>query len=777
MKKTILTFLFLLLCISSSQARLNKTVVVTAGNLASVLTEGDTDTLTHLTLKGSLDYRDFALFRSKKFYALTDLNLKDVNIQAYSTYPKNVLPSKSFYKCSDLINITLPTTLVTIGINAFDSCHGLRTVTILDSTKTIEKRAFFRCRNLTTVILPSSLKAIREEAFVWCPNLKFMTLPASMTYIGDKAFVFSSLDTPIPDSIKHIGKEAFVGTHLTNIHFPPNLDSISIGVFSGCAYLTSVLIPSTVHYIGGSAFGGSGITEVTLPTSIDSISPSTFSNCTKLISVSFPNSVVNIGAYAFNNCTTLPTISLPASVTKIGDYAFYKCSGLTSLHVESPTPIDLTASYHVFDFIDKRLCTLYVPAGSRNAYENAVGWNDFVRISETKDSLTHETGDTTSIVKSVSISVGGLKAALTEIELKNMTELTVTGDIDYRDFVTMRYWMPKLSVIDLRGTTVKEYNSKYQNNEIPYDAFRNCSALTKVILPSKLLSIDEYAFCNCTSLKELIFSDTLFNISKCAFMGCTSLVAADIPSEMGIIGDAAFSSCSSLERITLSNTIFYIGTWAFQGCKSLQEVSIPSNLFSILSWTFSGCENLSSVTFSNKLEAIGYRAFAACKGLTSLTIPKNINLIEGAAFSGCENLCKIYSPSEWPADCGDDFVFYGINSSCKLYVPIDSKDKYQYSIGWSVLKDVTESEFVSQHMEKESNLRIWLDQAAQNLHLEKLEADVRVDLIDLKGNIRRSMSGSASLSMSMKGLADGMYFVQVTSAKTRFVQKIVKRTN
>ena len=450
---------------------------------------------------------------------------------------------------------------------------------------------------------------------------------------------------------------------------------------------------------------------------------------------------------------------------------------MTSFHVDATTPTDLTDSYHVFDFIDKRICTLYVPAGSLHAYESADGWNDFVRISESKDSLTHETGDTTSIIKSVSISAGGLHAALTDNELNNITELTVTGDIDYRDFVTMRYWMPKLRVLDLKGTTVKEYNSKYQNNEIPYDAFRNCSLLTKVVLPSKLLSIDEYVFCNCTSLKEIEFSDTLFNISNYAFMGCTSLASVDFRSDMGIIGDYAFYDCTSLARITLPNSIFYIGSWAFSGCKSLEAVSIPSNMYSISAWTFYGCTKLSKVNFSDKLEAIGYCAFTSCFGLTSITIPESVNLIEDNAFNACINMCAIYSPSEWPSDCGGNNVFYGVNSSCKLYVPIDSKIIYQYSLGWSLLKDITETKMVSQQSEKESRLRIWLDQSAEMLNLDNLGDAVRVDLIDLNGSIRRSMSASTSLSISMEGLADGLYFVQVTSAKKRFVQKIVKRAN
>lgn len=767
----ILLFCSTLLC----QARLNKTVEVTAGNLATVLTVGDLDTLTHLTLKGSLDSRDFALFRSKKFYSLTDLNLKDVTIEAFGSYPKNTLPYKAFVFCIDLKNVTLPTSLVAIGDSAFYSCTGLKSVTILDSTRSIGIGSFRKCLKLNTVLLPSSLTTIGDVAFDCCPVLTTMTLPASVTFIGKCAFVSNPLDTPIPDSIKHIGIGAFIGTNITKAIIPGQLDSIPQALFRNCHDLASVSIPATVSYIGNSAFEGSGIAEINLPISIDSVRESTFSDCAHLDVVNLPSSIKYIGEKAFQNCSALPTITLPASISTIANYAFYNCSGLTSFVVESPTPIDLTDSYHVFDFIDKRICTLYVPKGSLYAYENAVGWNDFVRISEVQDTTTHESGDTTSIVKNVVISAGGLRAALTDNELNNITELTLTGDIDYRDFVTMRYWMPKLSVVDLRNTTVKEYNAKYQDNEIPYDAFRNCSALTKVVLPSKLLSIDENVFCNCTNLNEVVFSDSLFNISKNAFLGCTSLVSIEIPTQLGIIGEGSFSECTNLTRITLPNSISYIGNLAFKRCARLKEVRIPSKLYSISTGSFAGCEELSKVNFSNQLEVIGSWAFTDCIGLTSLTIPESVNLIEDAAFIGCKNIQAIYSPSEWPADCGSELVFSGIGSTCTLFVPFDSKINYETSTGWRQIKNITETSMVAQKKAPGSNMHVWVDQTTEVLHVENLDKADRVDLIDLKGCIRRSKSGSTCPSISMHGLNDGIYFVQVTTAKRRLMHKIVKK--
>ena len=76
-------------------------------------------------------------------------------------------------------------------------------------------------------------------------------------------------------------------------------------------------------------------------------------------------------------------MTIPEGVTSIDDYAFANCSGLTSITVESATPIPI--SEKVFLRVDKTACTLYVPAGSKTDYETAEGWREFENIEETED--------------------------------------------------------------------------------------------------------------------------------------------------------------------------------------------------------------------------------------------------------------------------------------------------------------------------------------------------------------------------------------------------------
>ena len=67
-------------------------------------------------------------------------------------------------------------------------------------------------------------------------------------------------------------------------------------------------------------------------------------------------------------------------MTNIDEDAFYYCTGLTELVSLASIPPICNAG--VFENVDKSLCTLKVPKGSKDAYSQAYGWKDFVNIEE-----------------------------------------------------------------------------------------------------------------------------------------------------------------------------------------------------------------------------------------------------------------------------------------------------------------------------------------------------------------------------------------------------------
>ena len=102
-----------------------------------------------------------------------------------------------------------------------------------------------------------------------------------------------------------------------------------------------------------------------------------FYGCTGLTAVNIPDNVTSIGAYAFRDCSGLESLTIGSGVTSYGNSAF-QCSKLTSVTVSSSTPVAITQNV----FTNRTNATLYVPKGSKSAYQTANYWKEFKEIIE-----------------------------------------------------------------------------------------------------------------------------------------------------------------------------------------------------------------------------------------------------------------------------------------------------------------------------------------------------------------------------------------------------------
>ena len=233
---------------------------------------------------------------------------------------------------------------------------------------------------------------------------------------------------------------------------------------------------------------------------------------------------------------------------------------------------------------------------------------------------------------------------------------------------------------------------EYCVTSIGSQAFKGCSGLTSINIPSSVTNIGSSAFQGCSGLKSITIPSSVTSIENYAFQNCSGLTSINIPNSVKSIEGYAFSDCRSLASITIPNSVTNIGNsafsgtvWynnqpdglvyagkvaykykgimpsdtnivledgtsgiagsAFSGCSGLTSVIIPNSVTNIGAGAFSGCSGLTSVTIPNSVTSIDYSAFSGCSGLTSVTIPNSVTSIGSSAFLNCSGLTSVTIPN------------------------------------------------------------------------------------------------------------------------------------
>ena len=93
-----------------------------------------------------------------------------------------------------------------------------------------------------------------------------------------------------------------------------------------------------------------------------------------------PEGVKTIAPAAFRSLQTLTEIELPASIENIEAEAFLYCNQMTKVvtHIKKPFAV----SSMVFSGDNMKIAKLYVPFGTKEAYANTPGWDNFPYIIE-----------------------------------------------------------------------------------------------------------------------------------------------------------------------------------------------------------------------------------------------------------------------------------------------------------------------------------------------------------------------------------------------------------
>jgi len=342
-------------------------VNITAGGLATSLSDTEKNTITNLIITGTIDARDFKTMRDD-MPMLASVDLSGTTVVTYTgtggtygsssiTFPANTIPQRAFYNTTNktgktsLISFIFPASVITIDSYAFYA-SGLTSITIPSTLTTIGYGGFYSCNDLKTITFESSsmLTTIGVYAFGWCSKLTSFEISASVTSIGDVAF---------------LGTSALITVDINN----PNFSNLDGALFNKDK--------TRLMYCPAMKTGSYEILSTVTTIAVDA-----FYNCYRLSSIKIPSSVTTLEDWAFENCFGLSSITIPSSVNTIKGYAFYNCWNLTTIYANAATPVNLSASDSVFNWVDKNKCVLYVPAGSKGLYQAASQWKDFFNIVE-----------------------------------------------------------------------------------------------------------------------------------------------------------------------------------------------------------------------------------------------------------------------------------------------------------------------------------------------------------------------------------------------------------
>lgn len=491
---------------------------------------------------------------------------------------------------------TLPPAIREVGDSAFMGCLLITNFTFPSSVITIEQAAFSHCSNLDTAALPSGLTEIADHAFDSCDLHSLSALPTGVTRIGTYAFANTKVPlASLPSGLTEIGDTAFYRvTTLRLTSLPDTLLKIGGGAFAHThggdpedpsLGLTALLPPNLTH-IGRDAFVGSHITKAILPDSlVECVAPfqqiGTLREIFMVHNTGGHEDVNELGGKWAYGCNSLEEVDLPSNITSIGDQAFFRESGqpISTFRLRATTPPTLG----ITPFVTGQV--VQVPSSALDAYQTDEAWAALIDAG----TITIQAIDITAIthyylrrgLTSYGATLFDGWSSLSRVNSENEGELAIGSAVTsianhaIRGTSIVRVTSAnataltsvifsnasKLKVIDLSGCT--------KLRTVGQNFLSALSALETIILPHGLTSVGSQAFrsagaSECTYVR---LPDTVNSISSLAFSNtsATTFNYVDFGNTRTTVPSLANSSAftySGNKNIIIPDALYDNGEWA-----------------------------------------------------------------------------------------------------------------------------------------------------------------------------------------------------------------------
>lgn len=248
----------------------------------------------------------------------------DNNNAKYSCDSNGVLFNKNkttlinYPQANTKTSYTIPNTVKTIYLYAFENCKKLSSVKLGSSVKTIGSRAFSGCYRLNSVVIPDSVTTIGSFTFWGCENLNSLKLGKKVATIGNSTFGYCNA--------------------LKSIYIPASVTSIGSGAFDYCEVLEKITVDKNNNAYSCDSYGilfnkdksvlikcplANKTTVYSVPGTVTTIEDSAFKNCHSLKKVTIGTGVKAIGGSAFYGCKSLVDIDIKGNLNSVGTRAFF----------------------------------------------------------------------------------------------------------------------------------------------------------------------------------------------------------------------------------------------------------------------------------------------------------------------------------------------------------------------------------------------------------------------------------------------------------------------
>lgn len=333
-----------------------------------------------------------------------------------------------------------------------------------------------------------------------------------------------------------------------------------------------------------------------------------------------------------------------------------------------------------------------------------------------------DVGEAVSFV-TTSTSIINVAGQLTELvgdDKYRFTTLSIAGFLNGDDLRTLRDMAGcdnegkatagQLTDIDLSGAQIAEGGKAYaeghftQTNVVGKAMLASCDKLKRIVLPLQTTKIEADAFRNCSSLRTIEVPTLVESIETSA--GCTALAEINVQagnshysSKDGVLlsGDGKsilWFPMGKEGEYTLPSTVTTVGDYAFRNCR-IETFHFADGLKSIGKYAFYN-SSVKEVSLPSTVKQIPTGLFQKCANLTTVHLGKNTEMLGDYVFDGCP-ITNLYISAPTPPYCSNStFASSGNNifSTCRVHVPKDRRIYYRGDVIWAQFRRMVEEEIL-----------------------------------------------------------------------------------